>query len=114
MVDVRGTPPVPPNTHTEQAVWLGPDEYLALDARAGGADVSDQRTAIDITGPDARRRVARGCTLDLRPSAFPPGAAAQTLVAQAPAIILAHTDGLRLLVPSSYAGHIRGWLQATR
>jgi sarcosine oxidase subunit gamma len=113
MVDRRGTPPLPANTHTESAIWLGPDEWLALDSEEG-VDVCDQRAAIDVTGPDARERVARGCTLDLRPKAFPPGAAAQTLVAQTPAIILAHEHGLRLLVPSSYAGHIRGWLQATR
>ena len=112
MVDVRGTPPVPPNTHTDEAIWLGPDEWLAL-TDTDGVDVSDQRVVIDV-GPDARTRVARGCTLDLRPSAFPPGSAAQTLVAQAPAIVLAHGDGLRLLVPSSYAEHVEDWLQATR
>jgi sarcosine oxidase subunit gamma len=109
----RGTSPVPANTHTESAIWLGPDEWLALDSH-DGVDVSDQRVAIDVTGPDARTRVARGCTLDLRPKAFPPGAAAQTLVAQTPTIILAGENGLRLLVPSSYAGHVHDWLQATR
>jgi sarcosine oxidase subunit gamma len=112
MVDVRGTPPVPPNTHTGKAIWLGPDEWLALED-VPGVEVSDQRVVIDV-GPDARERLARGCTLDLRERVFPPGAAAQTLVAQAPAIVLAHEDGLRLLVPSSYAEHVEDWLQATR
>ena len=113
MVDVRGTPPLPPHTHTHEAIWLGPDEYLAPNA-AEGVDVSDQRATIEVTGDDARTRVARGCTLDLRASVFPPGSAAQTLVAQAPAIVLAHENGLRLLVPSSYAEHVEDWLQATR
>jgi sarcosine oxidase subunit gamma len=112
MVDRRGTPPVRANTWTEDAIWLGPDEWLARDTP--GVDVSDQRTVIDVTGPDARERIARGCTLDLRPGAFPAGAAAQTLVAQTPTIVLAHDDGLRLLVPSSYAEHLRDWLHATR
>lgn len=112
MVDRRGTPPLQPNTHTDKAIWLGPDEWLALEA-ADGVDVSDQREVIEV-GPDARTRLARGCTLDLRPHAFPPGSAAQTLVAHAPAIVLAHEDGLRLLVPSSYAEHVTDWLQATR
>jgi heterotetrameric sarcosine oxidase gamma subunit len=113
--NVRGTPPVAPNTFTDEAIWLGPDEWLALgdaplDDDARVVDVSDQRTALDLTGADARERVARGCTLDLHPDAFPPGACAQTLVAQVPALILSRPGGLRLLVGSSYAEHLREWL----
>jgi sarcosine oxidase, subunit gamma len=114
--NVRGTPPVAPNTFSDEAIWLGPDEWLALgdaplDQDARVVDVSDQRTAIDVTGPGARERIARGCTLDLHPAAFPPGACGQTLVAQVPAIVLARPDGLRVLVGSSYADHVRAWLK---
>jgi sarcosine oxidase subunit gamma len=111
--NVRGTPPVAPNTWAAGAVWLGPDEWLAvgdgdLPDGARAVDVSDQRTAIDLAGPAARELLAGGCTLDLR--ALGAGTCAQTLVAQAPVIILGRADGLRLLVRSSYAAHLAHWL----
>ena len=68
--NVRGAPPVAPNRWVAGAVWLGPDEWLAvgevaLPRGARAVDVSDQRTALDVTGPAARELLAGGCTLDL-------------------------------------------------
>ncbi len=118
-------PPIVPNTWARGAadvLWLGPDEWLVvaapgaqgrLEAALGAiasvcaVDVSDQRTALDLCGPAARELLSAGCALDLDPRALPSGRCAQTLVAAAPTIVVARNeDELRLLVRSSFAGHL--------
>ena len=116
-VSVRGEPPLAPNTVAGDAIWLGPDEWLVLGGReedfAGrpaAVDVSANRVCLELTGEGAADVLARGCALDLHPSVFPPGRAAQTLVARAQ-VILYRTDEdvYRLLVRPSYAGYLRAW-----
>lgn len=129
-----------PNTwvrgETTTVIWLGPDEWLvtspfttpeALDAglRAavgshGGAvvDVSAQRTTLRLRGEHARDVLATGCSLDLHPSAFPAGSAAQTTVGLAGVVLLALDAGatdrgatdFRLVVRSSFARYLATWL----
>jgi sarcosine oxidase, subunit gamma len=140
MADVRVDGEVPglelptaPNTWRPagagRAVWLGPDEWLVtdgtvapeeLEARlraavppSGGAvvDVSGQRTTLRLAGPNARDVLAKGCSIDLHPSAFPAGTAVSTTVGRAGVVLLAlDTDEFALLVRSSFAGYLAEWL----
>ncbi|MEB3369739.1 sarcosine oxidase subunit gamma [Saccharopolyspora mangrovi] len=129
--------PVKPNTWTStpegQIVWLGPDEWLVtskvarphelegslvevVSAHGGAAvDVSAQRTAIRVSGGLARELLSFGCSLDLRPAAFPKGSSAQTSIGQAGVLILALGDGddFRLFVRPSFAGYLADWLLDT-
>ena len=111
-------------------LWLGPDEWLLLaPPDADGlrpalveaiapdfgtvTDVSAQRTTFDLTGPDVRDVLARGCAIDLHPRAAPTGTCVQTLLAQAGVILQvrdADAPAVRLLVRSSYAPYLTAWL----
>lgn len=79
-------------------IWSGPDQFLVLFARpAGGnsaigvarsafagvaslSEQSDGRSLLRITGARARDMLAKVCSLDLHPAAFPVGAAAATSI----------------------------------
>lgn len=111
-------------------LWLGPDEWLLLAAPdADGlrpdlvqaiatdfgtvTDVSAQRTAFDLTGPDVREVLARGCAIDLHLRAAPVGTCVQTLLAQAGVVLTVRATAppaVRLLVRSSYAPYLLSWL----
>lgn len=132
-------PPIEPNTVAGPAdlaggpriLWLGPDEWLVVGAastntdlagtlasategqHAAVVDVSDGRTVIAISGRDARDLLAKGCPLDLHPSAFAPGRCAQTLVAHAH-VILHQIDGVpryEVYVHRSFADYLWRWLE---
>ncbi|MFC5062531.1 sarcosine oxidase subunit gamma [Actinomycetospora atypica] len=130
---VGGPLPSAADTWTElpggQALRLGPDEWLlthtaarpedwefhvdeAAAAHAGMAvDVSAQRTTVRLLGPAARELLASGCAIDLRPASFGRGRCAQTLLGQAPVLLVAHgDDDLALSVRSSMAGYVVDWL----
>jgi sarcosine oxidase, subunit gamma len=116
------------------AVWLGPEEWLVTSAtqsgeqleatlrtavaEAGGAavDVSAQRTVLRLRGAHARDVLAKGCSLDLHPSVFGPGAAAQTMLAHAGVVLIpmagTGTEGsdYRVFVRSSFARYLADWL----
>jgi sarcosine oxidase subunit gamma len=113
--------------------WLGPDEWLVAtpadrvneicrqleDALAGnnGAvnDVSGGLLALHLRGPAARDVLAAGCTLDLHPRAFRPGACAQTGLARA-SILLALLDEsphFEIVVRRSFADYLARWLAHT-
>ncbi len=125
--------PVEPNTWTHtadgQLVWLGPDEWLVTSAGAdpqeferelgwvvsaydgSAVDVSAQRTSLRLHGSLAREVLSLGCALDLRPSAFPAGACAQTYVGQTVVLLLAlGPDDFRLFVRQSFAGYLADWV----
>jgi sarcosine oxidase subunit gamma len=115
-------------------LWLGPDEWLLVAPPGEQAglmsvlrealtpltsscartvvDLSAHRTTLDVTGPLARDLLAKGCSLDLHPSALTPDRCAQVLLARAPVVLLPHADGggVRLLVRSSFAGYVADWL----
>jgi sarcosine oxidase, subunit gamma len=131
---VRGTPlPTEPGTWTPTAdgrlVWLGPDEWLLTstgtaphlleeELRAqlrpvGGTavDVSAQRIGLRISGARAREVLAKGCSVDLHPRAFPAGRSAQTTLGQAGVVLLSlGDDEFAVLVRSSFAGYLATWL----
>jgi sarcosine oxidase, subunit gamma len=127
--------PTRPSTVTEghdsTVIWFGPQEWLvtstvlageALETRLregviehGGAaiDVSAQRTTVRLRGEHARDVLAKGCSLDLHPSVFRPGAAAQTMLGQAAVVLIPLADDgsdYRILVRSSFAGYLAEWL----
>jgi sarcosine oxidase, subunit gamma len=134
VAEVAGGPlPAQPDTWTVlvagQALRLGPDEWLltstaarpedwefGLDEAAapfGGAavDVSAQRTTVRVRGASARRLLASGCAIDLRPGSFPRGRCAQTLLGQAGVVLVALADDdLQLFVRPSFAGYVVDWL----
>ena len=107
--EALGAPlPETPNTVAEagrrHVMWLGPDEWLvvepagaeggteamlaaALAGEGAAVDLSANRTALILSGPDARAVLAGCCPLDLHPSAFPAGRCGQTLLARAQVII---------------------------
>ena len=117
-------------------LWLGPGEWLATgppDAeermaealgralsghRAAIVDVTDGRVQLRLSGPRVREVLAKGCPLDLHPSAFGPGRVAASLLAQAD--ILLHCLGTEgeapadpvfdLYVARSFAPYVRAWL----
>jgi sarcosine oxidase subunit gamma len=122
-VDVRGEPqpgfPLEPNTVAGDVLWLGPDEWLVIGAReedypdaAAAVDVSANRVCFELAGDDVEGMLARGCSLDLHSSVFPPGRCAQTLLARAE-VILQRTDlqTFRIFVRPSFAPYLRAWFE---
>lgn len=122
-VVVRGEPrpgfPVEPNTAAGDVLWLGPDEWLVLGGREedhsdalAAVDVSASRVTFELAGEEVRDVLARGCSLDLRPSRFGPGRCARTLLARADAILhCTGDDTFRVLVRRSYAPYVHAWLE---
>ena len=126
--------PLVPNTTASAdgrtALWLGPDEWLMVgadgtqgaieaavrealgDAFGSVVDVSANRTALRLAGPCARAVLEKGCSVDLHPRAFSPGACAQTLVARAQVILeqLGPEPAYRLFVRPSFAEYLATWL----
>jgi sarcosine oxidase, subunit gamma len=124
--------PTEPNTvagdASHAALWLGPDEWLAIgppgseaaletDLRATGAtvvEVSANRTTLELRGPRARKLLEFGCPIDLDPRVFGPGRCAQTLLARANVLIWFVADDpepvYRLLVRPSFAAYVAAWL----
>ena len=79
---------------------------------AGFASLSEQsdgRALIRISGPRARDLLAKFCSLDLHPAAFPVGSAAATSIDHTPVTLWRDEDGadgaavFNLLVFSSFA-----------
>jgi sarcosine oxidase subunit gamma len=68
---------------------------------------------LGLAGPAARDVLAKGCGLDLHPSAFAPGRCAQTLLAQAQIVLEQRSDEpeYHLFVRPSFARYLREWLR---
>ncbi len=130
-----GALPTTPSTVTDSpdasVIWFGPQEWLicsttrageeleaalrAAVAESGGAavDVSAQRTTLRLRGAHARDVLAKGSSLDLHPSVFGPGTAAQTMLGQANVVLIPLNDNgtdYRILVRSSFARYLAEWL----
>ena len=115
-------------TDSHDALWLGPDEWLVttstdavaladqLTAAVGeepgvALDLSANRTVLELTGPQARAVLEKGCPVDLHPRAFGPGHAVSTTLARVP-VLLWQTgeDTYRLFPRSSFADYVARWL----
>ena len=63
--------------------------------------------------PHARDVLAKGCSLDLHPTVFGPGTAAQTMLGLAGVVLIALDDAgtdYRILVRASFARYLADWL----
>jgi sarcosine oxidase subunit gamma len=121
-VSVRGEPPpgfpVEPNTTAvvdgRTVLWLGPDEWLVLGGReedypgsTAAVDVSANRVVLELSGAEAGRVVATGCSVEVAE-----GRCAQTLVARAQVILFRpEPERWWLLVRPSFAPYLRAWLE---
>jgi sarcosine oxidase subunit gamma len=110
------------------ALWLGPDEWLVvtgtdpvaladqLEAAVGDEpglvlDVSANRTVLELTGPQARAVLEKGCPVDLHPRAFGAGRAVSTTLARVPLLLWQTGEtSYRLLPRSSFADYVARWL----
>lgn len=84
----------------------------ALEGHATVIDQSHGRTTIAIEGARARAVLAKGCRLDLHPSAFGPGRAASTVIAQVNCLVhqVDATPCFELTVFSTLAEPFFHWL----
>lgn len=105
---------------TRAALWLGPDEWLVLDAEGvdlaglcasvraahSAVDVSHRNVAILVSGPAAETVLAAGCPQDLAPAVFPVGAASRTVLGKVE-IVLWRTgaDAFRVEVWRSFSDY---------
>lgn len=120
-----------PNSSTNgeagKILKLGPNEWLLI-ANTGtswsermaipGAtltDVSHARVAIMLDGGKSREMLAKGCTVDLHPSVFPPGTCIQTSIAKIGVIVHKQqsANDYTLYAARSYAGSFWHWLSAS-
>ncbi|GAB3682134.1 sarcosine oxidase subunit gamma [Saccharopolyspora tripterygii] len=99
------------------ALGLGPDEYLLIGVvgtepgHRSAVDVSAARTSLRLSDRNALQSL---CALDLHPRAFAPGTCAQTRLARVPVILWRLGTDYRVLVSSSYAGHVATALLGAR
>lgn len=103
------------------ALWLGPERYLVLSPagrtpaasallgqaltpdRAGIVQLDHARTIVRLSGRNARDVLAKGCLIDIHPSALPAGACAQTALFHINALIhAAAADTFDLYVARSH------------
>ena len=112
-------------------LWLGPDEWLvvvpdrriervghalrdALDGQhAAVTDVSDSRTILALSGPDAHAVLAKGCPLDFHPRVFGPGRCAQSRLAKCQVLIhqVNAAPAFEIYVNRSFAEYAWTWLE---
>jgi sarcosine oxidase, subunit gamma len=129
-VNLPTTPSTWVETNDTRVIWLGPDEWLvtnpsqvpqelearlreAVSGRGAVIDVSAQRTTLRLTGEHARDVLSAGCAIDLHPTVFRRGAAAQTLLGLTGVVLLALDDtanSYHILVRSSFANYLARWL----
>lgn len=112
------------------ALWLGPSEFLVVDAsrrqqpgeelEAAAAleglpgqvmDLSGNRTVLELSGAKAREVLEKGCHADLHPSVFQVGQAIVTAVGPVPVYLHhAEQDTYRLYPRASFADYLVRWL----
>lgn len=116
------------------AVWLAPDEWLAvlgdeaqtgesgaaivtsLGAALGGrrgqvVDVSANRAVLELSGPKARAVLDKTVELDLHPASFPVGRAVATVMESVAVILWRSDEDTWMLLPrASFTEHVVRWL----
>ena len=104
--------------------WLavggcGPGEVISAIAAAAGegavcTDLTQARAVLRVGGPDARKRLARGCPMDL--GTVPPGGAAATMLGPFEVVIRRgrrpDEDAFDVFVSRSAARSAHRWLHA--
>lgn len=125
--------PLVPNTMTvgeHHIYWLGPNEWLVLSAdtrtrkfsselrgalkelHTSVVDLSGGQIALNIDGPEVRRLLAKGCTLDFHTRQFRPLDCAQSGLAKAIALFgrVDEANGFELVVRRSFQEYLLMWL----
>jgi sarcosine oxidase subunit gamma len=131
MAALPTTPLTVSDSTDASVIWFGPQEWLICSTSRGGeeleaalraavaenggaaVDVSAQRTTLRLSGAHARDVLAKGSSLDLHPSVFGSGAAAQTMLARANVVLIPLSDSgtdYRILVRQSFARYLAEWL----
>ncbi|MEV0291560.1 sarcosine oxidase subunit gamma family protein [Kribbella sp. NPDC050820] len=109
-------------------LWLGPDEWLIvsepavadvaarLRVAAGGGhaaivDVPANRTILELSGPQAREVLEKGCPVDLHPRVLADDTAVLTTLARVP-VLLWKVDRttFRVLPRTSFTSYVSMWL----
>lgn len=131
--------PTLPNTATTgeglALLWLGPDEWLAMQHDAAAfaeaqlatklrkaldglhaavTEMGESLCCLSLAGAQARAVLAKGCPLDLHPRAFGgSGHCAQSLLAKAAVTLLQVSDApaFELYVRRSFADYLWRWLE---
>jgi sarcosine oxidase subunit gamma len=120
--------PTAPNTAAttgdRDALWLAPDEWLAVGAPgAAGAivaeleasldglhhsivDVSANRVALELTGPPRHDLLASACPIDLHPRSWGDGRCAQSVFGAAQVLLHERDEVTRLFVRPSFADYV--------
>jgi sarcosine oxidase subunit gamma len=105
-------------------LWTGPGRWLVVEAEtrdlaallgqhcpgdvAAVTDLSHARTALQVEGPQVRALLAKLCTLDFDPGAFPPGSCAQTQFGQIGVLLYCGApDGFDIFMFRGFA--VAGW-----
>ena len=126
--------PLTPNTFLKNneytSVWLGPDEWLVnslpgdesslerdlnlalTDIHHSVTNVSDNSTVIQLSGPNARSVIMKGCAVDVHPRGLNPGDAFQSNLAAASVIMwqLDLIPTFNIMVRASFACYLWKWL----
>ena len=126
--------PLTPNTFLKNneytSVWLGPDEWLVnslpgdesalerdlnialTDIHHSVTNVSDNSTIIQLSGPNARSVIMKGCAVDAHPRALNTGDAFQSNLAAASVIMwqLDLIPTFNIMVRASFASYLWKWL----
>ncbi len=101
-------------------LWTGPGRWLVVEPEsrdlasllahhcpgdvAAITDLSHARTALRVGGPKVRDLLAKLCTLDVDPTAFPPATCAQTQLGQIGVLLYCRVqDGFGVFLPRSFA-----------
>jgi sarcosine oxidase subunit gamma len=76
-------------------------------------DISDALVSFELRGARAPEILMTGCSLDLRPHAFPAGRVARTALADVPAILWnpGKPDRLRCFIDRGFTQHFLIWLE---
>jgi heterotetrameric sarcosine oxidase gamma subunit len=76
-------------------------------------DVSAGFSVLEVSGPEVRRVLNQGCSLDLDPQVFGPGSCARTRFAQIPVVIdlVKFPDRFELYVARSLSAYLKNWLE---
>lgn len=126
------TSPSVAQSGAHRLVWAGAGQWLlvagdragftetlaALAGLAAVADQSDGRAALRLSGPKIREALAKGCMIDLHPTAFPVGATALTTIAYMGVHLWRADDGpdgavFEIMVARSMAGSFWSWFSAS-
>lgn len=117
---------------THALLWAGPGQWLLTAETRGGFDddmrslarlaavseQSDGKAVLRLSGDRIREALAKGCMVDLHPSAFPVDAVALTSIAYVGVHLRRAADGpegavFDIMVARSMAGSFWSWLSAS-